>query len=33
MEHIYIKDADGRKIIVEVTEEVARAYRESLREE
>ena len=33
MEHIYIKDADGRKIIVEVTEEVAQAYRESLREE
>ena len=33
MKHIYIKDADGRKVIVEVTEEVAQAYRESLREE
>lgn len=33
MKHIYIKDADGRKVIVEVTDEVAQAYRESLREE
>ena len=33
MEHIYIKDADGRKVIVEVTDDVAAAYRESLREE
>lgn len=33
MKHIYIKDADCRKIIVEVTEEVAQAYRESMREE
>ena len=31
MKHIYIKDADCRKIIVEVTEEVAQAYRESMR--
>ena len=33
MKHIYIKDADGRKVIVEATDEVAQAYRESLREE
>ena len=33
MKHIYIKDTDGRKVIVEVTDEVAQAYRESLREE
>ena len=33
MKHIYIKDTDGRKIIVEVADEVAQAYRESLREE
>ena len=33
MKHIYINDADGRKVIVEVTDEVAQAYRESLREE
>ncbi len=33
MKHIYIKDADGRKVIVEVTDDVAVAYRESMREE
>ena len=33
MKHIYIKDADGRKVIVEVADDVAQAYRESLREE
>ena len=33
MKHIYIKDADGRKVIVEVADDVAAAYRESLREE
>ena len=33
MKHIYIKDSDGRKVIVEVTDEVAAAYRESRREE
>lgn len=33
MKHIYIKDADGRKVIVEVTDEVAQAYRESQRKE
>lgn len=33
MKHIYIKDTDGRQVIVEVTEEVAQAYRESLRAE
>lgn len=33
MKHIYIKDTDGRKIIVEVTDEVAAAYHESRRKE
>ena len=33
MKHIYIKDADGRKVIVEVADDLAAAYRESLREE
>ena len=33
MQHIYYKDADGRKIIVEVTDEVAAAYHESRRKE
>lgn len=33
MQHIYIKDSDGRKVVVEVTDEVAAAYRESRREE
>lgn len=33
MKHIYIKDSDGRKVIVEVTDEVAAAYRESRRKE
>lgn len=33
MKHIYIKDSDGRKVIVEVTDEVAAAYRESRCEE
>ena len=33
MKHIYIKDTDGRKVIVEVADDVAAAYRESLREE
>ena len=33
MKHIYIKDSDGRKVVVEVTDEVAVAYRESRREE
>ncbi len=33
MQHIYYKDADGKEISVEVTDEVAAAYRESRREE
>lgn len=33
MQHIYYKDADGRKIVVEVTDEVAQAYHESRRKE
>ena len=33
MVKIYIKDANGRKIFVEVTEEQARVYREELRSE
>ena len=33
MKHIYIKDTDGGKIIVEVTDEVAAAYHESRRKE
>ena len=33
MKHIYYKDADGKEISVEVTDEVAAAYHESRREE
>ena len=33
MKHIYYKDAKGKKVRIEVTDEVAAAYRESLREE
>lgn len=33
MKHIYYKDAKGKKVLIEVTDEVAAAYRESLREE
>lgn len=33
MQNIYYKDADGKEISVEVTDEVAAAYRESRREE
>ena len=33
MKHIYYKDAKGKKVRIEVTDEVAEAYRESLREE
>ena len=33
MQHIYYKDADGKEISVEVTDEVAAAYRESRRKE
>ena len=33
MQHIYYKDADGKEISVEVTDEVARAYHESRRKE
>lgn len=33
MQHIYYKDADGKEISVEVTDEVAAAYHESRREE
>ena len=33
MKHIYYKDAKGKKVRIEVTDEVAAAYCESLREE
>ena len=33
MQHIYYKDADGKEISVEVTDEVAQAYHESRRKE
>ena len=33
MKHIYYKDAKGKKVQIEVTDEIATAYRESLREE
>lgn len=33
MQHIYYKDADGKEISVEVTDEVAAAYHESRRKE
>lgn len=33
MQHIYHKDADGKEISVEVTDEVAQAYHESRRKE
>ena len=33
MKHIYYKDAKGKKVRIEVTDEIAAAYRESLREE
>lgn len=33
MKHIYVKDESGKKIYLEVTDEVAASYRECLREE
>ena len=33
MKHIYYKDTNGKKVQAEVSDEVAAAYRESLREE
>ena len=33
MQRIYYKDADGKEISVEVTDEVAQAYHESRRKE
>ena len=33
MQHIYYKDADGKEVSVEVTDEVAQAYHESRRKE